>query len=302
MLNSIRKMMKILSLSLFALLVLAELSQGYCYSKHASKLTFSFISPNHNHHISESNSKNSLSRKQSMRKKNEMKMLNANDDLSIVVEDLNNGVYSMSACFVSSSGMKRTWRFRRGLDDLDNLYSTLVTQYGHAMIPNPPPRSLSDAELVERYLQKLSLVHQVVSNRDFFEFVNIPPDLVDEPVYTPEIVDDDDFDFRTSSARNGGKRRSQFDEEDELASVAGIAGAAAGVVIGGIPGALIGAVAGSFAATQENAAGDFARAAAKKTQEAIEGAKELDRTYEVSRSLKKTLVKGLQKLQKLAED
>lgn len=146
-------------------------------------------------------------------KKQDLRMLDGGDDITIIVEQLGENRYYCSATYASPRGTTRVWRFRTSYEDLERLHGGLERERGPGFLPPPPPRSLAAPDIIESYLQKLLAIHQVVSSSYFFEFADIPPDLVSEPVLVPEVVGDDDYVNARRQRRPGAV---PIDQEDEV--------------------------------------------------------------------------------------
>ncbi|CBJ27131.1 hypothetical protein Esi_0055_0104 [Ectocarpus siliculosus] len=221
---------------------------------------------------------------------------------------------SIQASYVElGTGTRRTWTASRSEKDFFALGVTLMGKLAgsaaDAKVPGPPPEGSSPA-VFEVYLRRLIDVPVVTSLPALYEFLDAPPDLVQEPVLFGEVVDDDFGGGRAKryrsanpdDPRTASSSSAYGNDVDGNKSGATVAGAVVGGLVAGPVGAAIGAMAARAASGREDGVGNVAKGAGAVADAAMEKAQALEREFELSRKAKTAAGKAKQAVQKVDTD
>ncbi|CAB1115723.1 unnamed protein product [Ectocarpus sp. CCAP 1310/34] len=221
---------------------------------------------------------------------------------------------SIQASYVEpGTGTRRTWTASRSEKDFFALGVTLMGKLAgsaaDAKVPGPPPEGSSPV-VFEVYLRRLIDVPVVTSLPALYEFLDAPPDLVQEPVLFGEVVDDDFGGGRAKryrsanpdDPRTASSSSAYGNNVDGNKSGATVAGAVVGGLVAGPVGAAIGAIAARAASGREDGVGNVAKGAGAVADAAMEKAQALEREFELSRKAKTAAGKAKQAVQKVDTD
>ncbi|CAN0000871.1 unnamed protein product [Ectocarpus sp. 12 AP-2014] len=221
---------------------------------------------------------------------------------------------SIQASYVEpGTGTRRTWTASRSEKDFFALGVTLMGKLAgsaaDAKVPGPPPEGSSPV-VFEVYLRRLIDVPVVTSLPALYEFLDAPPDLVQEPVLFGEVVDDDFGGGRAKryrsanpdDPRTASSSSAYGNDVDGSKSGATVAGAVVGGLVAGPVGAAIGAMAARAASGREDGVGNVAKGAGAVADAAMEKAQALEREFELSRKAKTAAGKAKQAVQKVDTD
>mmetsp|Transcript_20802 Transcript_20802/g.30811 ORF Transcript_20802/g.30811 Transcript_20802/m.30811 type:complete len:293 (-) Transcript_20802:65-943(-) len=225
------------------------------------------------------------------------KMSNKFENLYVNVTPINTPThvtYKISADLVDQNGTRRTWTVVRSENQFFMLHKSLSDNFIRSSIPKLP--NFPDSMLIEDFIYNLINNRYVMTNPEFFDFIGVPSDVVEEPVLVGEVIDGKSWDGKRM------KSATPSNEKELNLNSARIAGAFIGGAIGGPVGAMIGAVTVPSLSKRDGTIGDIAKNATKTTEEILGRAKEVDDEFQIKERVKKRVKDAYGKAKEVNEE